>query len=81
MTVGLWRYTRHPNYFGETVMWWGIFLTGLSSFHGWFAVISPVTITFLLVFVSGVPLAEKKYAGRPDFEEYKKKTPMFIPFI
>jgi steroid 5-alpha reductase family enzyme len=81
MTGGLWQYTRHPNYFGEALMWWGIFLTALSSFHGWFAVISPVTITFLLVFVSGVPLLEKKYAGRPDFEEYKKKTPMFVPFI
>jgi steroid 5-alpha reductase family enzyme len=81
MTGGLWQHTRHPNYFGEAVMWWGIFLIGLSSPHGWIALISPVLITYLLVFVSGVPLLEKKYAGRPDFEEYKKNTPVFVPFI
>jgi steroid 5-alpha reductase family enzyme len=81
MTSGLWAFTRHPNYFGEATMWWGIFLIALSSSKGWIAVISPLTITFLLVFVSGVPLLEKKYKGRPDWEEYKKRTSVFIPWF
>jgi len=79
MTGGLWSTTRHPNYFGEATLWWGIFLIALSSKNGRAALVSPVVITFLLVFVSGVPLLEKKYAGRPDWEAYKRKTPMFFP--
>jgi steroid 5-alpha reductase family enzyme len=81
MTSGLWAFTRHPNYFGEATIWWGIFLIALSSSNGWIAAISPLTITFLLVFVSGVPLLEKKYKGRPDWEEYKKRTSVFIPWF
>lgn len=81
MTSGLWAFTRHPNYFGEATMWWGVFLIALSSVNGWIAVISPLTITFLLLFVSGVPLLEKKYQGRPDWEAYKKRTPIFFPWF
>lgn len=79
MDQGLWAYSRHPNYFGEALQWWGIFLFSASLPYGFFMMISPILITFLLVFVSGVPLLEKKYAGRPDFEAYKKKTSMFFP--
>jgi len=79
MQGGLWRYTRHPNYFGEVTQWWGIWLIVLSVPNGWFGIIGPVTITFLILFVSGVPLLEKKYTGRVDFEEYKKRTSIFIP--
>ncbi len=79
MTEGLWQYTRHPNYFGEVVQWWGIFLISLSVSGGWMSVIGPALISYLIVFVSGVPMLEKKYAGRPDFEEYKKKTSVFFP--
>lgn len=79
ITSGLWKYSRHPNYFGETVMWWGIFLLGLNSSHGWLGIISPLTITLLLTRVSGVPLLEKKYEGRPDFEDYKARTSAFFP--
>lgn len=79
MKSGLWKYTRHPNYFGEVAMWWGIFLIALSSYNGWFALISPLTITFLLLFVSGVPLLEKKYKDNADFQEYAKKTSAFFP--
>ena len=79
MTRGLWATTRHPNYFGEATLWWGIGLVALHSPNGWIALIGPLTITFLLVFVSGVPLLEKKYAGRPDWEAYKARTPMFFP--
>lgn len=75
MTTGLWKYSRHPNYFGEVTQWWGIFILS----DGIFTIISPITITFLILFVSGVPLLEKKYEGRSDWEEYKKKTSVFIP--
>jgi steroid 5-alpha reductase family enzyme len=79
MNQGLWRYTRHPNYFGEVTQWWGMFLIALSIPNGIFTIIGPLTITFLILFVSGVPLLERKYAGRPDFEEYKKRTSVFFP--
>ena len=79
MDRGLWKYSRHPNYFGEVVMWWGLFLVALPSANGLLTIIGPITITFLILFVSGVPLLEKKYAGRPNYEEYKRKTSVFIP--
>lgn len=75
MTSGLYKYSRHPNYFGEVTQWWGIFLISGSLI----TIISPLTITLLILFVSGVPLLEKKYVGRSDWEEYKKKTSVFIP--
>lgn len=81
MTQGLWKYTRHPNYFGETVMWWGIFLIALSVRNGWTAIISPLTITFLLVKVSGISMLEKKYVGNKEFEEYAKRTRAFFPWF
>ncbi|HEX9935398.1 MAG TPA: DUF1295 domain-containing protein [bacterium] len=81
MTSGLWAWSRHPNYFGEAVLWWGLFLVSVDSSNGWLALLSPVTITVLVRWVSGVPLLEKKWAGRPDFEEYKKRVPVFLPFI
>jgi steroid 5-alpha reductase family enzyme len=79
MDKGLWRYSRHPNYFGEVSQWWGIFIITLSVPGSIFTIIGPLTITILILFVSGIPLLEKKYAGRPDFEEYKKRTSVFIP--
>ncbi|MFC2135508.1 DUF1295 domain-containing protein [Bacteroidota bacterium] len=81
ITIGLWKYTRHPNYFGETLLWWGIGIFTLGSDLYWLAFISPLLINFLLVKVSGVPMLEKKYEGREDWEEYKKITPAFVPFI
>ncbi len=79
MEGGLWRYSRHPNYFGEVSQWWGIWLICLLVPGGIFGIVGPITITTLILFVSGVPLLEKKYKGRPDFEEYKRKTSVFIP--
>jgi steroid 5-alpha reductase family enzyme len=81
MTQGLWRYTRHPNYFGETAVWWGIFLIALSVKSGWTAIISPLLITFLLLKVSGVTMLEKKYVGNKEFEEYAKRTSAFFPWF
>jgi len=81
MTDGLWKYTRHPNYFGEAAMWWGIFLIALSVRNGWAAVISPLTITFLLLKVSGVAMLEKKYAGNSEFAAYARRTSAFFPWF
>lgn len=81
MTSGLWKFTRHPNYFGEVAMWWGLFLIALSSSFGYLALISPLTITFLLLKVSGIPMLEAKYAGNAEFEEYKKRTNAFFPWF
>ena len=81
MTRGLWRYTRHPNYFGEVTLWWGIWLVALSVPYGWLTIIGPLTITVLILKVSGIPMLEKKMAEHPDFAEYKKKTSVFIPWF
>ena len=79
MNTGLWRYSRHPNYFGEVTQWWGIFFLAISLPYGFATIIGPLTITTLILFVSGIPLLEKKREGRPDWEEYKKKTSIFFP--
>lgn len=79
MDQGLWRYSRHPNYFGEVTQWWGIFLIALSIPGLVFTIVGPLTITVLILFVSGIPLLEKKYAGKPQYEEYKQQTSVFIP--
>jgi steroid 5-alpha reductase family enzyme len=81
MTGGLWKYSRHPNYFGESLMWWGIFLIALSLPGGWPAIASPVLITLLLVRVSGVPLLERKYAGNEEFQTYARRTNAFVPWF
>lgn len=79
MDKGLWNYTRHPNYFGEATMWWGIFLISLTGNLNLFNLISPILITYLLLKVSGVPLLEDKYKDNPAYIEYKKHTSKFIP--
>lgn len=79
MTSGLWRYTRHPNYFGEVTLWWGIWLLALPLPNGWMTIIGPLTITTLILKVSGIPMLEKPYEGRADFQEYKRRTSAFFP--
>lgn len=81
MMSGLWRFTRHPNYFGEAVMWWGIFLIALSVGASPLSIISPIVITYLLRFVSGVPMLEKAMANRPGFEDYARRTNIFVPWF
>lgn len=77
---GLWTWTRHPNYFGESMIWWGVFIISLSvDLMRFWLVFSPLTITLLLLFVSGVPMLEAKYEGRADWEAYKKRTSKFFP--
>lgn len=77
---GLWRFSRHPNYFGEIVMWWSLGLFVLPLPMGWLGLIGPLTITYLLRFVSGVPMLEAKYKDNPEFEAYKQNVPALFPF-
>ena len=80
MDQGLWAYTRHPNYFGEVTMWWGIWLISLTSPFGAWGVVGPLTITGLILFVSGVPMLEKKYKDDSAYQEYARKTSKFVPW-
>jgi steroid 5-alpha reductase family enzyme len=77
-TTWLYRYSRHPNYFGESIFWFGISLIALP--YSYWGLVSFFFITILLLFVSGVPIQEARYAGRPNWEEYKKKTSVFVPW-
>nr|WP_179670287.1 DUF1295 domain-containing protein [Nocardioides thalensis] len=79
---GLWRYTRHPNYFGDACVWWGIWLASAAA-SGWLAglatVIAPVTMTWFLVHVTGARLLEERMMQRPAYRVYAARTSMFIP--
>jgi steroid 5-alpha reductase family enzyme len=76
---GLWRYTRHPNYFGNFTLWWGFYLVALSA-GAWWTVISPMLMTFLLLKVSGVALLEKDISERrPQYQQYIRRTNAFFP--
>lgn len=85
INTGLWSRSRHPNYFGEIVIWIGVAVIALPVLQGWqwVALISPIFVTLLLTKVSGVPLLEKKadekWGGQPEYEAYKKRTPVLIP--
>lgn len=79
MKFGLWKYSRHPNYFGEMTLWWGLFLISLNVQNGFLSIIGPITISFLILKVSGVPLLEKKYQDNKKYQEYKRKTSSFFP--
>ncbi|NMC11534.1 MAG: DUF1295 domain-containing protein [Chloroflexi bacterium] len=80
MNKGVWRYTRHPNYFGDSAQWWGYYLIAASA-GGWWTIFSPIMMTFLLVRVSGVALLEKTMETRPGYKEYAEKTSAFIPWF
>lgn len=76
---GLWRYSRHPNYFGEILVWWGLWIIALSVPYGVLSAAGPLLITFLLLRVSGVPLLEAKMRRDPKYSEYLKVTPVLVP--
>ncbi|NDJ54668.1 MAG: DUF1295 domain-containing protein [Chloroflexi bacterium] len=82
---GLWSWSRHPNYFGEIVLWIGIAIIAFPALRGWqlLTLISPIFVTILLTRISGVPLlearADEKWGGQPDYENYKAKTSVLIP--
>ncbi len=80
MMSGLWHYSRHPNYFGESMMWFGIWIVAVSLIQvAIVTIVSPALITFLLLKVSGVPLLEKRWEGSSEWEIYKRQTSVFIP--
>ena len=79
LNTGLWRYTRHPNYFGDFCVWWGFYLIALSA-GGWWSIASPLLMSFLLLKVSGVAMLEKNISGRrPEYADYIAKTNAFFP--
>lgn len=79
MKSGLWAYSRHPNYFGEICIWWGIWIIVGPYGQGWVTIISPIVITFLLLKVSGVPKLEEKKSKIIDYQRYMKDTPAVFP--
>lgn len=81
LQTGLWRYTRHPNYFGEVTLWWGLWLIACATPGGWMTVIGPLTLSGLILKVSGVPMLEAQYEGRPGWAEYRRRTSAFFPWV
>jgi len=85
--IGLFRYSRHPNYFGEIILWWGIFLSCASMLQGWIwmSIIAPIFHTFSILFVTGIPLLERhnneKFGSDPNYIRYKENTSILIPSI
>lgn len=79
MDRGLWSWTRHPNYFGDACVWWGIFLVAASAWPGVMTALSPVAMTYFLVFATGARLLERHMAERPGYREYQQRTSYFLP--
>jgi steroid 5-alpha reductase family enzyme len=81
MNRGVWKYSRHPNYYGESLVWWGLFVICFSAPVPLWTIVSPLMMTFLLVRVSGVPLLEKKYSQNLEYQKYQASTSTFIPWF
>ncbi len=79
MQRGLWRYSRHPNYFGELTQWYGLAAVALQVNYGWLGLIGPLTLTYLIIFISGLPPIERPRADDPDYQRYKRRTSALIP--
>jgi steroid 5-alpha reductase family enzyme len=80
MDRGLWRYTRHPNYFGDSAVWWGIWVVAVSgTLWALVTVFSPAVMTYFLVFATGARLLERDMMKRPGYPEYAARTSMFFP--
>ncbi|HJS46216.1 MAG TPA: DUF1295 domain-containing protein [Rhizomicrobium sp.] len=81
MDQGLWGWSRHPNYFGEAVLWWGFFIIGFAASHMWWLILSPLLVTALLLQVSGVALMEETITQRrPGYDDYKRRVSAFVPW-
>ncbi|HWC63018.1 MAG TPA: DUF1295 domain-containing protein [Rhizomicrobium sp.] len=81
LDTGLWRFTRHPNYFGDFLIWWGFFLTGMAAGAPWWMILSPLTMSALLIHYSGAGLLEDTIAGRrPAYKDYVRRTSFFFPW-
>jgi steroid 5-alpha reductase family enzyme len=80
LTTGLWKFSRHPNYFGEAVLWWGLYLVAFAA-GAWWTVFSPILMTWLLLKVSGVAMLERTMKLKPGYEDYMRKTNAFFPWF
>lgn len=80
MDRGLWAWTRHPNYFGDSAVWWGLWLITIAGWSSLATVLSPVLMTYFLVYATGARLTERVMADRPGFREYASRTSFFVPF-
>ncbi len=80
LTTGLWKFSRHPNYFAEAVVWWGFYIIA-SAAGAWWTIFSPILMTWLLLRVSGVTMLERTMKAKPGYEEYMRKTSAFIPWL
>jgi steroid 5-alpha reductase family enzyme len=87
MASGLWRYSRHPNYFGELLCWWGIFLFVSGDLFGWswMGILGPISLTYILIYVTGIPTlersADRKWGDDVEYREYKERTSVLIPWF
>ncbi|MCC6158319.1 MAG: DUF1295 domain-containing protein [Deltaproteobacteria bacterium] len=82
LDTGLWRWSRHPNYFGECLIWWGLWLLCSSAPFGFWTIVSPIVVTVLLVRVSGVPMLEGHLrTNRPGYDDYVRRTSAFVPWF
>ena len=82
MDQGLWAYTRHPNYFGEFLIWWGFFVITLSTPNSWWTIISPLIVTAVLLKMTGIPLTESTIVKtRPGYKDYIERTSAFVPWF
>jgi steroid 5-alpha reductase family enzyme len=79
MDRGLWSWTRHPNYFGDSAVWWGLWLVSLAGWVSLTTALSPVAMTYFLVYATGARLTERIMAERPGFREYQSRTSFFVP--
>ena len=86
MDTGLWRYSRHPNYFGELLVWWGVFVFVAGDLSGarWITILGPIAITFLLLRVTGIPTLEasaaRKWGDNADYQAYVRRTSRLVPW-
>jgi len=79
LRTGLWRYSRHPNYFGELLQWWSIALIALGPAIGWLGLLGPLTLSWLIIFISGIPSIEKRRLKNPEYQAYKRQTSPLVP--
>lgn len=80
LMTGVWKYTRHPNYFGEAALWWGYYVIAVAAGAAW-TIFSPILMTYLLIKVSGVAMLERSMKTKPGYEEYTRRTSAFIPWL
>lgn len=79
LQTGLWRYSRHPNYFGELTQWWGIGVIACQASYGWLGLIGPLTLSWLIIFVSGIPPIEKRRQKDLEYQAYQRRTSALVP--